>query len=89
MDFQHGEIITYQNYTGYVNFIDKEYITMCIKENTLPDEIARASRRNTNQVCICIHNTRWSDIQRRSWLLRYYTYRDFIDSFPQRFPQVY
>jgi hypothetical protein len=62
-DFQLGETITYRNTTGYITFIDQQYITYCVKETNLPPKVAQHSKRPTNQVNVLIYRQYWHLIQ--------------------------
>ena len=63
-DWIQGEIISWKEHTGYVNFISEHYITMCIREYDKPEEVAEHSKRNTNQVCLIIYPQYWHEVER-------------------------
>jgi len=62
-DFQLGETIIYRNTTGYITFIDQQYVTYCVKETKLPPKVAQHSKRPTNQVNVLIYRQYWHLIQ--------------------------
>jgi len=33
ISFAHGQLVRYKDYSGFVNFISHQYITVCIKVN--------------------------------------------------------
>lgn len=62
-DFQLGEHIIYNDTTGYITFIDNQYVTYCVKETPLPPKVAEHSKRPTNQVNVLIYRQYWHLIQ--------------------------
>jgi len=60
--FYKGQLVTYDNHRGYVNFISEHYITVCIGENKLSKECAAHSKRNTRQICLCVTPDRWDKV---------------------------
>jgi len=67
-DFKQGEIITWKEHTGFINFISPEYITLCIRTYDKPKEIAEHSRHKQNFVCVLIFPTEWDNIVRTTRL---------------------
>ncbi len=63
-DFKQGEIISWKEHTGFINFISPEYITLCIKTYDKPKQIAEHSRHKQNFVCVLIFPTEWHNIVR-------------------------
>jgi len=61
-DFSHGQHVSYKHYSGRVNFIGDQYITITIREwDKLPQEQVNA-KRNTNQVNLCVYRHYWKDV---------------------------
>ena len=61
-DWIEGECITWKGHQGFVNFIDKDYITMCIREYCKPEEDLKACKQRDNQVNVIIHNQYWNEV---------------------------
>lgn len=64
-DWIQGEIIEYNGFSGFVNFISNEYITVCIHEYEKPPEVAKHSRCKTHQVCLLVFNQYWDKVIRK------------------------
>ena len=64
-DWIQGEIIEYNGFSGYVNFISHEYITMCIREYEKPEEVAKHAKHNMHQVCLLVFNQYWDKVIRK------------------------
>ena len=47
--FISGQSVTYQGMKGFINFIDEEYVTICLSSKPNPDG------RGSNQCCICVY----------------------------------
>jgi hypothetical protein len=62
MKFKHGQKVRWKNDEGYVNFIDEEYITICVHEWDKCDILKKHSRKPTNQVNVVCYNTYWDDV---------------------------
>jgi len=54
-NFTLGQIVSYKHHTGYINFIDREYITICIRQ--YPNSY---TKNNLTQVLLVIHQPLWS-----------------------------
>ena len=67
-DFKQGEIITWKEHTGFINFISPEYITLCIRTYDKPQEVAQHSRHKQNTVCLLIFREEWNNIVRTTRL---------------------
>ena len=61
-DWIQGEIITWKNNSGYVNFISNDYITMCIREYCKPDGDLEVCKRKSNQVNVLIFRQYWHEV---------------------------
>lgn len=61
-DWIPGEIITWKDQSGFVNFISNDYITMCIREYCKPDEDLECCKRRSNQVNILIFRQYWHEV---------------------------
>jgi len=61
-DWNEGEYITWRDHSGYVNFIGKEYITMCIREYCDPDNDGANCKRETKQVNLLIYPDYWHEV---------------------------
>ena len=59
-DFHLGQSVTYKDFTGYINFISDEYITICIREYTPPAEETKHSKQQQRQVCLCVFPNDWN-----------------------------
>ena len=61
-DFTKGQHVSYKDYSGKVNFIGEQYITITIREwDKLPQEQMN-SKSSTNQVNLCVYRQYWKDI---------------------------
>lgn len=61
-DWIEGEHITWREHSGYVNFIGKEYITMCIREYCNPEEEGAMCKREMKQVNLLIYSQYWDEV---------------------------
>tara|TARA_Y100000592_G_scaffold30138_1_gene48032 strand:+ start:197 stop:445 length:249 start_codon:yes stop_codon:yes gene_type:complete len=55
-------ILTPEDGEGYINFIDKDYITVCLHEIPHNKEYAEHSRSPFRQVLLLIHRGKWSEL---------------------------
>lgn len=62
MKFIHGQQVRWKDDEGYVNFIDEEYITICVYEWDKCDMLKEHARRKTNQVNVVCYNTYWHEV---------------------------
>ena len=62
MKFKHGQKVRWKNDEGYVNFVDEEYITICVHEWDKCDMLKKHSRKSTNQVNVVCYNIYWDDV---------------------------
>jgi hypothetical protein len=62
MIFTHGQQVRWKDDEGYVNFIDEEYITICVYEWDKCDMLKEHARRKTNQVNVVCYNTYWHEV---------------------------
>ena len=57
--FTKGQIVTYKDFHGYVNFISDDYITICIREYEKPSHEAEHAKSTIRQVCLCVYPSQW------------------------------
>jgi hypothetical protein len=62
MIFTHGQQVQWKDDTGYVNFVDEEYITICVHEWEKCEYIKQHAKRPTNQINVVCPNVYWKDV---------------------------
>jgi hypothetical protein len=62
MIFTHGQQVRWKTDEGYVNFVDEEYITICVREWDKCDVLKEHAKRKTNQVNVVCPNVYWKDV---------------------------
>jgi len=66
--FTKGQIVTYQDFHGYVNFISDDYITICIREYEKPSAEAEHAKSAIRQVCLCVYPNQWQHVVNNDYL---------------------
>jgi len=64
MNWKHRELVTWKDIRGWVNFIDKDYITICIKEWLKEEEVRIHARRPHHQCNVVCSNIYWNEVER-------------------------
>ncbi|ABA47054.1 gp85 [Synechococcus phage syn9] len=62
MVFQHGDVYHYQQYKGFINWVGKEYITLCIRQTLKEDRLQLDSKSKYVQVNVCIFPQNWDKL---------------------------
>ena len=60
--FTKGQHVKYDGFTGYVDFIDDSYITICIAERERSCEDT-ACKERMNRCCVLVHPEDWGDVK--------------------------
>jgi hypothetical protein len=58
MTFKYGMMVEYRNVSGWVNFIDDQYITICFLDE--PDKTKRIGRYQSNLV---VYHENWHEVR--------------------------
>jgi len=61
-EFFPGQSVTFREYSGKVNFIGDQYITLTIKEYCIPKEDAQYCKRNCAQVNLLVFRQYWHEV---------------------------
>ena len=61
--FTKGQQVEYDGFTGYVDFIDDAYITVCIAERERHSEDSDHSVKKVNQCCVLVCPEQWGDVK--------------------------
>lgn len=54
-----GAKVRWKTHEGYINFIDDEYITICVSEKPNPP----GSRHPTNKCCLLCYAAQWDELE--------------------------
>ena len=60
--FTKGQQVEYDGFTGYVDFIDDSYITVCIAERERHCEDT-ACKKKVNQCCVLVFPEQWGNVK--------------------------
>lgn len=63
-EFVKGQHVSYRHHTGYINFIDEQYVTITIHEYPKHPDIALHSKHKTNQTNLVVSYIDYDLIQR-------------------------
>ena len=63
MKFTHRQRVRWKDDEGFVNFIDEEMITICVREWEKTPELAEHSIHRLNQVNVVCHKEYWGEVQ--------------------------
>ena len=63
MKFIHRQRVRWKDDEGFVNFIDEEFITICVREWEKTPELAEDSIHKLNQVNVVCNKQYWDDVQ--------------------------
>ena len=63
MKFAHRQRVRWKDDEGFVNFIDDEMITICVREWEKSPELAEHAGQKMNQVNVVCHKEYWGDVQ--------------------------
>lgn len=55
--FTVGDQVTYRHSTGVIDYIDKEYLTLCFLDNPAP-----ATKTGRHRACLIIYRQNWDEI---------------------------
>lgn len=54
-----GARVRWKGNEGYINFVDDNYITICVSEKPNPP----GSRHSTNKCCLLCYNSQWDELE--------------------------
>lgn len=62
-DFYQGQVLLYKGMQGTVNFIDSEYITLCVNSYDKSEDDQEFALHKKETCCIVIYPNQWSELR--------------------------